>query len=120
MTPARVRPLVWLGPIGVNAVLGIVAVVPLFLLWYFLVNYPLHDLGLTSREPTENDGVGVVLVMLAVVWAWFLAVWFLANVLVRKGTPARELPGRRYWTASATMPLVPTLVLVLWSEVDWL
>ncbi|GAB2905055.1 hypothetical protein GCM10022245_45980 [Streptomyces mayteni] len=98
-----------------NAVLGVVGVVPCFVLWYFLSNYPLHDLGLTSREPTENDGIGVAAFVLLLVGGWFLAVWALSNVAVRRGTPARSLPGRRYWATSCLVSCAPSLVIVVWA-----
>ncbi|TDC74327.1 hypothetical protein E1283_16135 [Streptomyces hainanensis] len=101
-----------------NAVLGLVGVVPCFFLWYFLSDYPLHDLGLTAREPTENDGIGVVAFLLLLVGGWFLAVWLLSNVPVRKGTPARSLPTRRYWATSSAVSCAPTLVVVLWAAVN--
>ncbi|MFB8772945.1 hypothetical protein [Streptomyces broussonetiae] len=47
----------WALPVVLNLAVGVVAVVPLAFLWFFLANFPLAALGLTSREPTENDGM---------------------------------------------------------------
>jgi hypothetical protein len=40
-----------------NLLMGVPGVVPVWMLWYFAVNWPLEALGRTVREPTENDGM---------------------------------------------------------------
>ncbi|MFD4970037.1 hypothetical protein [Streptomyces sp. NPDC058424] len=44
-------------PVAVNLLLGIPAIVPVFLVRYVLSNGPLAELGLTSRDPNEDDGM---------------------------------------------------------------
>ena len=44
-------------PVAVNLLLGIPAVIPLFLAWYILANGPLAALGWTMQDPDENDGM---------------------------------------------------------------
>ncbi|PQM21823.1 hypothetical protein Sfr7A_19515 [Streptomyces xinghaiensis] len=96
----------------VNVLLGIPAVVPAFLLWYFASNWPLAELGLTQREPTENDGV-LPWVMLAVpVLTLFGLVWWLANWPLRRRTP---LTRGTYWLLSAAATALPTFTLVVIS-----
>ncbi|MBQ0986924.1 hypothetical protein KBZ10_20895 [Streptomyces sp. F63] len=98
----------------VNLLLGIPAVVPAFLLWYFASNWPLAELGWTDREPTENDGV-LPWVMLAVpVISLFGLIWGLANALLRRWTPLA--PGA-YWLLSAAATALPTLTLIVISAV---
>ncbi|MFI9203035.1 hypothetical protein [Streptomyces sp. NPDC053048] len=93
----------------VNLLLGIPGVVPVWLLWYFAVNWPLAAIGWSDPEPTENDGtlpgllVGVLLLGLFVLW-------WLINRSVRRRT---TLDARLYWPVSAVATLVPTFVLMV-------
>ncbi|WP_327066440.1 hypothetical protein [Kitasatospora sp. NBC_01302] len=94
-----------------NLLLGVPAVVPVWLLWYFAVNWPLSALGWTSREPTENDGVLPMLVVLVPVVGVFTVLWWLANRAVRRRTAPG--PARVYWPLSVLLLLVPTSVLIV-------
>lgn len=67
--------------VGVNVVIGIPGIIPIFLAYYFLSNGPLADIGWTSREPTENDGtlvLGMFLgpTLLCAGGGWLLANWW--------------------------------------------
>ena len=97
-------------PIGVNVLLGIPAIVPLFLAWYILANWPLAELGWTQGEPTENDGVLVWLILATPVFCLFGSIWGLTNVWMRRRTAARA---SRYWLACVAALLVPFACLVL-------
>ncbi|MEU0300080.1 hypothetical protein ABZ252_11515 [Streptomyces sp. NPDC006175] len=97
---------------GMNLLLGVPGVVPVWLVWYYLSNGPLADAGWTSREPTENDGMTLWLVIVVPVAAVFGIIWWLANDWV--GRRASLSPGA-YWTACALLTLVPTGVLVAGS-----
>ncbi|WP_326752890.1 hypothetical protein OIE73_14045 [Streptomyces hirsutus] len=101
----------WGAPPAVNLILGVVAVVPLWLSMMFVVSYPLAGLGLTSREPTDNDGVLPWMTILILVWAVFLALWIPLNQWARPECCAR----RRYWATSAGLVPVPMTVLVVLS-----
>ncbi|GGX09430.1 hypothetical protein GCM10010297_33700 [Streptomyces malachitofuscus] len=106
----------WGPSVAVNLILGIVAVVPLWLSMMFLSNYPLAELGLTSREPTDNDGVLPWAVILGGAWAVFLALWLPLGGLAR---PRAGVAGRRYWTVSSALVLTPFVLLtVLFVLVD--
>ncbi|MQS35443.1 hypothetical protein [Streptomyces katsurahamanus] len=98
-----------LAAVGVNLLLGIPGIVPVWLLWYFAANWPLAALGLTQREPTENDGMLPILVVGVPVLAVFALVWWLANRPVRRRA---ELAPRLYWPLSVLATLVPTFVLM--------
>ncbi|MFE9923989.1 hypothetical protein ACFYQA_21125 [Streptomyces sp. NPDC005774] len=101
----------WGAPLAVNLVLGVVAVVPLWLSMMFAANYPLAELGLTSREPTDNDGMLPWAVILILVWAVFLALWIPLNQWARPESCAR----RCYWTASAGLVPVPMVLIAVLS-----
>ncbi|MFB7933024.1 hypothetical protein ACFC4C_28375 [Streptomyces sp. NPDC056039] len=102
----------WSAPLLVNLLLGIPAVVPIWLLWYLTANWPLAELGLTVREPTENDGMALWLVIVVPVVALFGLIWWLANSPLRRRT---ALAPRTYWLLSLSAPLLPTAVLILVS-----
>ena len=95
--------------VGVNLLLGVPGVVPVFLLWYFAVNWPLAALGWTQRNPTENDGMLPWLLVFGPVVTLFAAVWWLANSPMRRRV---ALAPRRYWLVIALVTLVPTFTLI--------
>jgi hypothetical protein len=85
-------------------------VVPIWLLWYFAVNGPLADAGVTVREPTENDGMLLWLVIIVPAVALFVLLWWLANSPLRHRT---TLAPRAYWSLSVAALFVPTTALFL-------
>ncbi|MFE7558619.1 hypothetical protein [Kitasatospora sp. NPDC057500] len=93
----------------VNLLLGVPAVVPVWLLWYFAANWPLAALGWTEGEPTENDGPLPWLVLCGPVVLASAALWWLANGPVRRRSGA---PAWVYWPVSAGLTLLPTGVLI--------
>ncbi|WP_030242592.1 MULTISPECIES: hypothetical protein [unclassified Streptomyces] len=100
----------WSAPLLVNLLLGIPGVVPYWLLWYLAVNWPLAELGWTVREPTENDGMALWLLIVVPVVTLYGLIWWLANLPLRRRT---SLAPRTYWLLSLAAPLVPTTALVL-------
>ncbi|MEU5808364.1 hypothetical protein [Streptomyces sp. NPDC047718] len=100
----------WFALVGMNLLGGIPAIVPVWLLWYFLANWPLAALGWSEPEPTENDGMLPWLIVGGPVVALFALVWWFANraVLRRIG-----LTPRMYWPVSALVTLVPSLTLMI-------
>lgn len=90
--------------------MGVPALVPVWLLWYVAVNGPLADLGWTRREPTENDGMLLWLVIAVPVVTLFALLWWLANHAVRRWNTAAA---RVYWPVCALATLVPTFALML-------
>jgi|SRR6185436_17560894 hypothetical protein len=96
--------------VGVNLVLGVLAVVPLFLIWYALSNGPLAALGWTRGEPTENDGMLIWWFLAAVAFGGFASIWGLVNVWARRRV---AVPGSRYWLACVAASLVPFCLILL-------
>ncbi|MGI5250096.1 hypothetical protein [Actinacidiphila glaucinigra] len=98
----------WYTALGVNLLLGIPGVVPLWMLWYIASNWPLAELGLTVREPTENDGVMPALVLCGPVVLLFAVLWWLANRPLAERT---ALTAGGYWLLSVSATLLPTAAL---------
>ncbi|MCX5340617.1 alkaline shock response membrane anchor protein AmaP [Streptomyces sp. R-74717] len=96
--------------VGVNLLLGIPGVVPVWLLWYFAANWPLAAMGWAQRNPTENDGMLPWLLFGAPVLALFALVWWLSNRPVRRRA---ALDPRLYWPVSALVTLVPSFTLMI-------
>ncbi|MET8603034.1 hypothetical protein ABZV92_05770 [Streptomyces rubiginosohelvolus] len=96
-------------PVAVNLLLGIPAVVPAFLIWYVLSNGPLAELGWTQREPTENDGMWLWLVIVVPVVACFGGLWTLLNLWMRRRLLAAAPPGP-YWSLALALTLTPYLL----------
>ncbi|WP_030756982.1 MULTISPECIES: hypothetical protein [unclassified Streptomyces] len=100
----------WWAVAAANLAMGIPGVVPVWLLWYLAVNGPLAELGWTVREPTENDGMMLWLVIVVPVVAAFVLLWWLANAFVRRWNTAAA---RVYWPVCALVTLVPTFALMI-------
>ncbi|MFH8616556.1 hypothetical protein ACH4E8_15955 [Streptomyces sp. NPDC017979] len=103
----------WVVPVLLNLVLGLLAVVPLWLWVFFAINFPLAELGLTEREPTENDGMLPWLVVLVPLTGGLLGLWFLVGTLLRRG-PLRA--ARAYWWVLAAVALLPTTAVFVGVE----
>lgn len=99
----------WWTTAAANLVMGVPCVVPVWLLWYVAVNGPLAELGWTVREPTENDGMLLWLVIAVSVVTAFVLLWWLANDFLRRWNTAAA---RVYWPVCALVTLVPTLTLI--------
>ncbi|MFE6697717.1 hypothetical protein [Streptomyces sp. NPDC057718] len=98
-------------PVVVNLLLGIPAVVPAFLIWYVLSNGPLAELGWTQRDPNENDGMWLWLVIVVPVVGVFGGFWALINLWMRRRliTEAPSYP-YPYWSVAVTLTLAPYLL----------
>lgn len=79
--------------VGVNLVLGIPGVVPVWLLSYFAVNWPLAAVGWTQREPTENDGM--------LPWLLLGGRWWRCS-LCSGGLPTALYDAGQRWTLACT------------------
>ncbi|WP_232033253.1 hypothetical protein [Streptomyces lincolnensis] len=101
-------------PALANLGLGIIAVVPLWFLLLFAVNFPLAGMGFTSREPTENDGMLPWALLLVPLWGLFLGMWIPVNLLMRDRS---ELSAGRYWSLASLVSLSPTVVLMVLIEI---
>ncbi len=93
-------------PVVANLVLGMPAVVPIFLIWYVLSNGPLAELGWTQREATENDGMLLWLVIVVPVVACFGGFWTLINLWMRRRLISEASP-YPYWSVAVTLTLAP-------------
>ncbi|TLQ45062.1 hypothetical protein [Streptomyces marianii] len=96
--------------VGVNLLMGIPGVIPVWLLWYFAANWPLAEIGWTQRSPTENDGMLPWMLIAVPVLGLFALLWWLANQAMRRRT---TLNPRLYWPISLLVPLVPSFTLVI-------
>lgn len=102
----------WYTALGVNLLLGIPGVLPIWMLWYLMANWPLAELGVTMREPTENDGMTVALVVFGPVIVVYAVLWWIANrPLARRATLATH----HYWLLSGLGMLLPTAALICLS-----
>ncbi|GAA1020577.1 hypothetical protein Aple_078700 [Acrocarpospora pleiomorpha] len=102
----------WLAPVSVNVVLGSVGVIPLAFVWMFLAQYPLAALGLTERDPTDNDGILPWLVLLGAVGLFFI-LWTVINKVTRRVT---RLPNRSYWWVSVIISLTPFVFFAVFPD----
>ncbi|MFB7252912.1 hypothetical protein [Streptomyces nojiriensis] len=100
----------WWITAAANLVMGVPCAVPVWLVWYIAVNGPLADLGWTQREPTENDGMMLWLVIAGPIVTAFALLWWLANGFVRRWNTAAA---RVYWPVCALVTLVPTVMLMI-------
>ncbi|MER8017831.1 hypothetical protein ACIQ7S_00490 [Streptomyces griseoluteus] len=96
-------------PVAVNFLLGIPAIVPIFLVWYVLSNGPLADLGWTSRNPNEDDGMLLWLVIVIPIVACFGGLWVLVNIWLRRKVLDMPAP-YPYWLVCGTVTLAPFFV----------
>ena len=97
----------------VNLVLGVPAVVPVWLAWFYLTVWPLAALGVTTGEPTENDGVLVASVVVLPIVALGVFAWFFMGLWLRRRVDA--VKAHWFWPVSILAVLVPTAVLILVS-----
>ena len=105
-TVASPKRIAWLAPLAVNVLFGYLAAFPLGLVWYYLANYPLVALGLTERDPTDNDGILGHLIVLGGV-GLFIALWAVVNRALRE---ILRLPARSYWLVSAALLFGPFIL----------
>ncbi|MGY0021445.1 hypothetical protein ACVHNB_21105 [Streptomyces sp. YJ-C3] len=91
----------WYTALGVNLLLGIPAVIPLWMLWYLAAT-------LAHPAPTENDGMAVVLVVLVPVIACCGFLWWAANRPFARRT---HLSRPQYWLLSGVGALLPAVTL---------
>lgn len=93
----------WPMTVGVNLLLGIPGVVPIWLLWFLTANW-IHP------EPTENDGTALWLVIVVPVVGLYALLWSVTNRALARRT---SLAARSYWLLSVTGTLLPTTALIL-------
>ncbi|MFE7116329.1 hypothetical protein ACFU99_13015 [Streptomyces sp. NPDC057654] len=92
----------WYAALGVNLLLGVPAIVPIYLLYYIAATW-------VHPAPEENDGFGVVLIGFGLPVALCGFLWWAANRPIARRTRLRPA---RYWTLSLLGTAVPTLTLI--------
>ena len=97
-----------------NVLLGIPGLVPLSMAWYIAASWPLDALGLTQRDPTENDGILPVLVVFGPAMAASVLVWWLANRWLR---PRAVTSGKAFWATAIGANLLPCFILAVASSI---
>ncbi|WP_432574395.1 hypothetical protein [Kineococcus sp. SYSU DK005] len=99
----------------VNLLLGVPGIVPLWLAHYYLRTWPLAALGLTVREPTENDGAGLASALILPIVGTAVLAWFLTGHVLRPRVHASARAW--FWPTSIGAVLLPSAALVLASLV---
>ena len=101
----------WYTAVGINLLLGIPAIVPMVMLWFLLLNWPLADIGLTTRVPNneQDDSPKAVLLFFGPMIAASAVLWWIAN---RPLAGRTQLTAPRYWLLALTSTLVPTAVAI--------
>ena len=100
----------------VNVLLGIPGVVPLSMAWYLAAAWPLDALGLTQRDPTENDGILPVLVAFGPVIAASVLTWWLVNRWMRQRAVTSA---KAFWATGIIASLLPCFILAVASSITW-
>lgn len=98
--------------VSFNLCLGILLILPFWLLVFYLRNWPLADLGITHRDVNENDGPGVLPTILLPLFLIFLAAWVGVNYMIGK---SRDERGLGFWPYAALLTATPTMFLILLS-----
>ncbi|MET8638993.1 hypothetical protein ACWEQ2_04250 [Streptomyces sp. NPDC004096] len=93
----------WPTALGVNLLLGIPGIVPIWLLWFLAASW--HN-----PEPTENDGMALWLVIVVPIVGLYTMLWWTANSALVHRT---SLATQTYWLLSAVGTLLPTVTLIL-------
>ncbi|MGC9536220.1 hypothetical protein [Streptomyces sp. UG1] len=96
----------WAAALGANLLLGIPAVVPVWLLWFLASSL------VTGPEPEENDGMAVWVVIATVVVGLYALLWSTVN---RSLARRSSLAPRTYWLVSVLATLLPTTALIIYS-----
>lgn len=95
---------------GLNCLLGIPGAIPVWLVWYFFVNWPLAAIGWTVQDPSENDGALPWFIFGGPIVVGFTLCWWFANRSIRRRSP---ISSPWYWATSLLVTLVPTVVLIV-------
>ena len=102
--------------VGVNVILGVPAVVPVWLAWFYLTQWPLAAIGPTTQDASQDDGVVIASVVVLPVVALGVVAWFFVGLWLRPRVD--PMNGPWFWPVSALAVLAPTAVLILVSLVS--
>jgi hypothetical protein len=92
----------WYVALGVNVLLGIPAIIPIWMLWYIAATWK-------NPAPTENDGLAVVVMGFGTIIAVSGFLWWAANRPLAHRTHLSRL---QYWLLSALGTCLPTAALI--------
>ncbi|MEV2256039.1 hypothetical protein AB0I94_36715 [Streptomyces sp. NPDC050147] len=92
----------WYTAFGVNLLLGVPAVIPLWMLYYIGATW-------AHPAPEENDGLGIVLVGFGIPIACCGFLWWAVNRPFARRT---HLPPPQYWALSLLGTFAPAIMLV--------
>lgn len=96
---------------GANLAMGVPAIVPIWLTWFYLSSWPLAAVGLTDRSPTENDGFLIPSLIILPVILLSAFGWAGAGHLLRRRLG--PLPPGPFWLVSTVGVFLPTCALIL-------
>ncbi|MEV8023060.1 hypothetical protein AB0O76_43600 [Streptomyces sp. NPDC086554] len=80
--------------------------VPIWLLWFLASNW------VTGPEPEENDGMGLWVVITAIVVGLYALLWSAVN---RPLAHRSSLMPRTYWLLSVLATFLPSTALIIYS-----
>ncbi|MEU5282676.1 hypothetical protein AB0G97_01420 [Streptomyces sp. NPDC020755] len=83
----------------------------MLMLWILLSNWPLADMGLTTRIPNneQDDSPNAALLFFGPMITASAVLWWIANRPLARRT---QLTAPRYWLLSLTCALIPTVVAI--------
>lgn len=96
----------WPAALGANLLLGIVGIVPFWLLWFLASSW------LTGPAPEENDGMVLWLPIAAIIVGPYVLLWAAVNRALERRS---SLTPRTYWLISVLATLLPTAALIIYS-----
>lgn len=90
-----------------NLALGVLGVVPIWLLHYLVRHSLLADMEWVEHNPTENDGWLPLVLVIVPVLSVHVVLWWTLNVQARRARRART------WTVAVLTTLLPTAGLIV-------
>ncbi|WP_234334698.1 hypothetical protein [Streptomyces sp. NRRL B-1347] len=83
----------------------------MLMLWFLLSNWPLADIGLTTRIPNneQDDSPNAALLFFGPMIAASAVLWWIANRPLARRT---QLTAPRYWLLSLASTLIPAVIAI--------
>ena len=96
----------WQVALGVNVLLGVPGVIPIWLLWFLAASWA------GGPEPTDDDPMVFWLPIAAVIVVPYVMLWLAVNRSFKRRS---SLVPRTYWLLSALATFLPTTALIIYS-----